>query len=99
MSSDGQTSSIVIKIQEEAHQELNKVGEPNQIYYMMDLITRCYLARTILSPNRGIQDVLLEYKQSIFRGVRFSLHDFLTIGIPAVNHMQKYEIDKADQMR
>lgn len=40
------------------HMELNKKGDDNQLYYICNLISRCYLVKTLLSPKTPIQMIL-----------------------------------------
>jgi hypothetical protein len=82
-----------------AHQEVNNSGESNQLFYISNLITRCYLAKTVLSPQIGINVILQEYKKSIFKGLKFSFRDYLSVGYPDQNLMTAGELESAKQMK
>jgi hypothetical protein len=53
------------------------------------------MARTILSPERGIQEIYKEFKTSILRGCKFFFIDFIDVGLPAKNMMTHPEMDYA----
>ena len=79
----------------QAHWETNEDGTSNQLYYIGNLITRCFLARTLLSPERSIQQILQEFKTSIFKGFRFCFEDFVSVGAPAASEMTQPEATSA----
>lgn len=79
-----------------AHMELNNDGEANQLYYVANLLTRCYLTKTLLCPERGIQEILQEFKKSIFKGCQFFFQDFVSVGEPQVAAMPRHELQSAD---
>ena len=62
--------------------EINNHQTENQLYYICNLITRCYMSKTLLSPHLGVQEILKEYKQSIFKTFKFNFDDFLSVGVP-----------------
>ena len=63
-------------------QEENNKGEPNQLYFIGNLITRLYLTRTLLSPDLSIPQIMQEFKHSIFKGQKFYFSEFLSLGNP-----------------
>lgn len=73
---DGLDHLILTDDMTKAHKELNHKGEANQLYYIANLITRCFYTKTLLSPEKGIQAILCEYKRSILSGCRFYFNDF-----------------------
>merc|ERR1719263_1904951 len=81
-----------------AHQELNKDGEANQLYFVSNLITRCFMTKALLCPERGIQEILQEFKKSIFKNCHFYFEDFLTAGDPHFSTMTRQELESADQI-
>lgn len=101
LSEDGRGPSCHL-LQEDmtqAHQELNQDGDANQLFFLSNLITRCYLTKTILCPDRGIHEILQEFKKSIFKNYHFYLGDFLTAGLPHFSTMPHQELESADQMQ
>jgi len=83
----------------QAHWEVNEAGSASQLYSICNLITRCFMVRTLLSPDRGIQEILQEFKASIFKGQRFSFEDFLSAGYPPESSLTAPERQSANGMR
>ena len=81
------------------HQDLGKIGDSNQIFYMCNLIARVYFEKTLLSPETSVQDIMVRFKQSIFAGLKFSFEDFLKQGKPSVNNMTPQEEQEATDMK
>jgi hypothetical protein len=57
------------------------------------------LAKTVLSPHIGVNVILQEFKKSIFKDMKFSFKDFLSVGYPELNNMTTRELASANQMR
>ena len=86
---------VVNKDLSKSHWELNNEKEPNQLYYISNLITRLYMTKTLLSPDRCITEIMREFRTSIFRGLKFFFIEFINVGIPEMNLLSTSESETA----
>ncbi|CDW89775.1 UNKNOWN [Stylonychia lemnae] len=58
------------------HQDVNKQGELNQLYYIGLVISKLYLRQFTLQPEKTFTQILNEYKKEIFKEIKFFLNEF-----------------------